>query len=406
MVMHTLTGGTFYEWTNGSYSRDMLYSSGFDSLLFESQNNRYSKKKRCYVSGGDFHIKKRVVNYAPANVGTIFRPHFERAYSGTVIPTLPELYIGSDYIDYNIYGPRAYLNARPDKAEMSGFVALVELRDLHALLAARIHTLNKFRGRGHHHPSRSLFDHAGDASQLYLEGVFGWAPFIKDVYDTIKLTRNIQSKLNQLYRDNGKALRRRRSVFSQKVDHIKSTRSGYEYLMPMGVEQIYATIPICHDYSYTEQKIWFSGRFKYFLPERGSQSKVDYDNSIIKSMYGLKITPSNVWKIIPWSWLADWSGTLGDSLANFDTGTDIELISEYAFLMSTYSQVNERKVTGSFFSDRDASKFVNYDTSCSNSIIFKDRSSIGPFGNFTKDFSGFSDSQIAILTALAISHTK
>jgi hypothetical protein len=55
-------------------------------------------------------------------------------------------------------------------------------------------------------------------------------------------------------------------------------------------------------------------------------------------MFGLRITPSLVYNLTPWSWMADWFGNVGDNIDNYTASQDDNLTAKYAYIMKTITE--------------------------------------------------------------------
>jgi len=112
----------------------------------------------------------------------------------------------------------------------------------------------------------------------------------------------------------------------------------------------------------------------------------------------MEITPSLAWELLPWSWMVDWFGNVGDLMANISAASYDNLVAKYAYIMRTrrisYNTIQDQPLTigkslrlnGTFF------------------VETKERAAASPYG-FGLDWNGFSTSQLAILAALGISRT-
>jgi hypothetical protein len=66
----------------------------------------------------------------------------------------------------------------------------------------------------------------------------------------------------------------------------------------------------------TNRKRWATVRWTpTTLPP---QSSKEFRNKAARIVYGLELSPSNVWEAIPWSWLVDWFSNVGDYMALYN----------------------------------------------------------------------------------------
>lgn len=167
----------------------------------------------------------------------------------------------------------------------------------------------------------------------YLNHVFGWAPFVRDLQKLYVLSQTIDNRIKQIARDNNRGIRRKAVVRNQ-VDSSTTTQTsaltpyfGALYSPPNwglnGKSEWTTTTSVT-------QRVWFSARYRYYIPDVGSGAWIPRAR---KALYGGIPTPSLVWELTPWSWLVDWFGNVGDVLANFSQNAVENLVADYAFCM-------------------------------------------------------------------------
>jgi hypothetical protein len=81
----------------------------------------------------------------------------------------------------------------------------------------------------------------------------------------------------------------------------------------------------------TSVDVWFSGKFKYYIPGLGTSKWVRA--KYLAKQFGLRLNPSVVWNLTPWSWLIDWFSNAGSVISNLQD--DVEnLVAKYAYVMA------------------------------------------------------------------------
>jgi hypothetical protein len=110
-------------------------------------------------------------------------------------------------------------------------------------------------------------------------------------------------------------------------------------------------------------------------------------------MYGARISPSLLWKITPWTWLADWGSTAGDIVSNAEDNL-FGLACKYSCIMRHTSRhaVNNSTI-----------RLKNGDVGCVwyQEVDVKRRHGGYPYG-FGLGWEAYNPSQIAVLAALGI----
>jgi hypothetical protein len=301
---------------------------GAGSFLCNSWYNQPSGWKYMYQGGF----------YNPLWIPSL-DPHSDAVYNalGTVYNDL--------YPDLDSLGSQAYARLRPQLARAGLGQALVEMREVPHMLktsAKGFHEIWRqiasFKQRGStKRAARMLPKGAGNQ---FLNIQFGWVPFLKDLQDTLSVYQNARQLKSQISRDNGRWIKRRRVDKLIESRDVVYTRTDIPGVQPTGNPgfDFYDT----SSYLYTITKVettnvWYEGSWKYYRPE------FDWDSDMSKgpiaalqremAIYGADINPTLIWKVTPWSWLADWFTNAGDAVQRAqDWGTD-SMVSKYMYLM-------------------------------------------------------------------------
>jgi hypothetical protein len=307
-------------------------------------------------------------------------------YSGLVVPlgafsmstALLPGYTGSEY------GAEAWNKARPGKPGVDLAQAIAELKDLPSTV------------RGIRDMFRDAVSNAPRAAgSAHLTWSFGIAPMISDLQNLYSTYKNQEAILKQIARDNGRGIRRRRKL----VSVSKSTTSNHTSFMGTLPSLTYVGTPLSSTISTYKKDVWFSGRFRYYIPDVGS---VAWRRRAIANLYGLKPNVRLLWELTPWSWLIDWFANVGDALGNLQDDLAENLAADYAYMMATVQEQQTYMYSGTV-------RLLNGSTSsfsCSKTRtrVSKSRTVASPFG-FGLNSDGLSDRQMLILGALGLSRT-
>jgi len=151
-------------------------------------------------------------------------------------------------------------------------------------------------------------------------------------------------------------------------------------------------------------KIWFVGKFRYYIPDIGSS---EWTKRTTRALYGANITPEVAWNLLPWSWLIDWFGNIGDVMSNMSSNAVDNLTADYAYIMrtqetrydmegaTTWNQLGSP--TGASWIPAGRVQKRGWSTTTT-----KTRVGASPFG-FGLTFDGLSTYQLGIAAALGIS---
>jgi hypothetical protein len=255
---------------------------------------------------------------------------YEGLYSTSGIFFVPN-FVDPIFPQWKTSGSSAYNRLKP-RLEKAGLgVALREARDIPGMLrqtAKGFHDLWKTMGGDINAPfmkPKSLADN-------FLNEQFGWVPFLSDIGKIAKVYQNSKRYIDETTRNNGLWVKKRATL----VDSFTVTpvTSGVAIATPSA-----STAPfdfLCRKrlvkgslqnavYQITEEELlheWATGSFLSYRPEF-DVLRDDYSsawNSIQRQMtlYGVRITPSNIYKATPWTWLADWFSNTGDQVDLFN----------------------------------------------------------------------------------------
>lgn len=287
------------------------------------------------------------------------------------------------------WGTEGINRTMPKKSEMSVATAAIEtIRDLPRL------------------PGRAL---ARDPSlhslgSEYLNYMFGIKPTVGDGQDIIRLTKSYEQILRQMKRDNGRLIRRRRTLKTEEDTTTSSPRITQLYPWTDGVGKA------CTVYSQdctrtirTIDRVWFSAAYKTSYPT-ALDSRLD-ELREFNRVYGVIPDVNTLWQVLPWSWLVDWFFDVGTLIENASTlGNQIDLHYAYVMAQSTYTDSIEGNAftdSGLFISWRNAK--IPFKQVRSHTV--KVRTKASPFG-FHVDRGSLSNYQKSILTALGVSRLR
>lgn len=192
--------------------------------------------------------------------------------------------------------------------KMSGSVFLGELREAAHMLRSPAEGLRKGIGKylddvgkrtkGFRKPSKDPDRWKRAISQSWLEGVFGWIPFVNDLEDAMEAYQKIRD---------------------EKADSFAKIRAiGKTYGKPYFSEDIYA--PLADFYHLTVHKE-FQEAICVIRGEVRSRAVATTVDKL--KCFGLSTDEflPTVWELIPWSFLVDYFTNIGDIIENSMTST-------------------------------------------------------------------------------------
>jgi len=405
-----------------SYSESFLgsHSNGVNVDVYESgsyqtitsQGNKVSLLGRTSQNiGGGFISKKVTTKYADVTVNASNGPSSGvwYTYSGPigafVFNTKSAFISGSSQATLDAYGTQAIARCIPTNP-LSGLGQFCgELRDLPKGidLANMASMARNFRKQ-----TRNFnFDSASrKAAGEYLNHIFGWVPFVSDLYDVAKAIRD-HSKIAQQYARNSGRDIRRKYTFPSESSTVTVQQGG---ATTPGVPSL--PTPLYEKYGTRFQTIKtsasrkFSGCFTYYLPEVLPDdsgfvqfvNKAKRTEALANRLLGTRLTPDLVYKLTPWTWMLDWFTTTGSVVHNWSAFASDGLVMRYGYMSELLTQNTTYVVTGLKLR---GSPEISPSSSQEKTVLTRTRATPYGFGVLP---TSFSKKQWAIIAALGISH--
>lgn len=308
--------------------------------------------------------------------------------------TDPQLAQDANWGDPSSWGATAWNRFQPvrSQAGMGQFVA--EIRDLPRTLmgtAQIFRQLYRTFLKRRFHP-RQKWTKA--VANEWVNTQFGWAPFIRDLRDFYEATTSMEKRVADLKRNNKQWVKRGGTVHTSDETEVITENENLSVIPPQSLKWYANSSKQGHlrVTRRTRERVWFSARFRYWIPTLES-SPWDLRSKAI--IYGAIPSPELVWELIPWSWLIDWCSNVGDVIANISNSLLYGLCAKYAYVMCT----KEQEVSSSHYTT-----FVvgTYGSTWKARLTSKYRVQASPFG-FGLSSGDFSAWQWSILSALGLS---
>lgn len=231
----------------------------------------------------------------------------------------------------------------------------------------------------------------------YLNFQFGWMPFVSGLKDLARSVIQSEKIISQLYRDNGRNVRRRfqfpdviNDTYTLSANSLPFTGSIDNGVSPIGRGDLVTQ-------TRTLQRVWFSGCFTYHIPM--GPSEVDRLQRMAieaKKLYGARLTPDVLWNLTPWSWAADWFANTGDIMSNVSSFLSDGLVMRYGYVMETKTHSRIVSMHNVSIGSR------RYNLQHVYGTTVKSRRPATPYG-FGLNWDGFTAYQLGIIGALGIS---
>jgi hypothetical protein len=247
----------------------------------------------------------------------------------------------------------------------------------------------------------------------YLRVEFGWKPFIADIQNAAKSLAKATAQLSQ----QGKRVHRRYSLppiqesgmntFTGNSTWFVGNYAGFSGL-PSG-QFATSSFELSCEAVWNKSRFssrWFEGEFSSFMPLGFDPN--DYLQRL-NALVSVKITPSVLWELTPWSWLVDWYLKIQDTIRANELNANDLLVMHYGYAMEhtyyntgvSFKTLSDTKPNGiSYSGNRPKTGYLASVTE------YQRRLRANPYGFRTGGTGGLSVHQGAILGALGLTKLK
>lgn len=280
--------------------------------------------------------------------------------------------------DLRATGERIMLSTVPTKSELNSLVSLGEL------LSER-----KFFST----PGAALSD--ANPGGEFLNYQFGILPVVSDVKAFHKALSDAEATIAQYRRDSGRKIRRKAGPYTIKDETVVTTGTG-ALLSPNHSITGWLNGGSWKSTKNIKREVWYSGAFKYYIPENLSRLEellFEWNRS-----YGIVPDPSDIWELLPFSWLTDWFTNSGNMVNHLFLQASEGATQIYGFVMCHTTVVNTVTWTGTVQMNSVSQPFS---VSWEIREDIKQRQRVLPFGT-TYTGKELTARQLAILGALGI----
>lgn len=370
-----------------------------------------------------------------------FAPPGNSFFGGTDISNVNTLFAVNSplFSDLSSFGSEAWSKTRP-KLEKAGLgVAIAEIRDLPRMLktsAKEFHDAWKVldwatRQKNVAYKVLKPFEMSPKrAADSFLNQQFGWVPFLSDLRKLNDVFQNSRRYIDQISDQNGKWVKRHAtlvgeyhpgsSVGAGRLGQSEQVQSDGSYFTPettetrinSGVGQIldpiidasyFSTNPTWEVIERVETLVTSVGSFQFYRPEF-DKTLAEFNsawNTVMRHMtiHGVRVSPSNIYKAIPWTWAIDWISDVGAHVAYLDDILVDSVAARYFFVMQHKTITRSVIVTLPFWSGVVALQFDRV-------IETKQREQGSSPYDFSLSWDSLTPRQLAIAAALGITRAR
>jgi len=249
------------------------------------------------------------------------------------------------------------------------------------------------------------------AADHFLNHNFGWVPFLSDLSKLYDTHMRAHELISEISRTNGQWIRKRAVLKSEAIQrHIGRRYSA-------GIEPFGFNIQgMCNDMvvdgitckayfditEVVETRVWATGLFTFYRPE--FDMNLDYNEGYIggiqrlMSLYGMRISPTLIYKVTPWTWLNDWFTGFGKYVERLDDFTVDGIVSKNLCIMAQTRRYVTKTSIVNFTSGR---RTFQWRRELSSKVR---KVADSPYG-FDLSYNNLSVRQLAILSAIGITRS-
>jgi hypothetical protein len=246
------------------------------------------------------------------------------------------------------------------------------------------------------------------AGSEYLNYQFGWMNLIRDIQDAVKALTSTTAALSSMGKRYHRQYRIPTTTASGVVSytdqpgqiscHLAETFTSADTTAGASPNALFSG-----EIQKTKSvDRWFEGEFTHFLPFGFDPNSYLERASVLMSV---KLTPSVLWELAPWSWLIDWSLKIGDTIAAAEDAANDKLIMHYGYAMekTVYTTASTWTYSGKRFTTNPHQWVPVLSGHTYEVWTQKKRIRANPFGFKVSSPTALSGTQWSILSALGLS---
>jgi hypothetical protein len=388
-----------------------IYSSVYSGLLESAGHFRL--RNGSWSGGGPFLVRKRSLVHQQGlvndeiRIGPVRQYYSNAGASGTPSFTLPDR-SKQAIADYMVnaagYALTGYNRTKPGQSEADLLVSVKELASdglpsipFHGLLGVPLWVVPR-----HLKVTFKSFQALGSE---YLNVIFGWKPFVKDLQKLYELMRTIDKRVNQLVAQNGHAIRRRAVIRDDTVTTFVQDTQRRCYMNVYGSGNPY---PVNGTTSWTQcvtnsERVWYNACYRYWIPNPLSWQWQAKARAVL---FGALPTPGNLYAAMPWSWMVDWFTSIGTVCQAMSASAVDNLVQLYGYTMRHTLQrvVASSHTMHGGYDDHQGTSYLPHDVTTYSVYTDESKCRTGLFNPFGPDKTagGFTPYQFSVLSALGL----
>lgn len=358
--------GTFFHWQTGGITpigSEYMTSLTTRRMPINQVNRRVHGK---YPPGGNWFAWEAKDYHELREPRVVRRPSYGRAYDGMgkIGWSSPSTWsrmsggfsagqIAEIQASEELWGAEGWRRARPAQPDFSLAQSLYELKDVPGLLKDTVYhfikrVLRKRTWLKFDWTRKRFFDsrkksYLRRASEWHLAIQFGWLPILSDIIKFRETLLKRDTLLRNLLKHEGRPLKRRRTLGSGDV--IPPGTSSSTTTTPYNSNMLPTFVTQCYASGYGTKTTWttsttykreFVAQFRYWLPS--GPRDAGYFKKLTRRIFGLRVTPSMIWAIMPWSWLVDYFVDVKSVVDFASSGVEDCLICDWCYIVKSQTE--------------------------------------------------------------------
>ena len=183
---------------------------------------------------------------------------------------------------------RTIARSNPSRSHVDLAISFAELRELPQLL---------------HLAGKGLLR---KGSSAYLSYQYGWKPLIKDLGSICDFSTAFKNRM--------KVVTRIIETGGVRYNHSLGDWSATGTQGPLFISSDNGDLIQARSSIISKVKMWSSVRWTSYLKISHLVGSPELERMVRRALYGETLDLKTTWNLIPWSWLFDWFGTMGDFL--------------------------------------------------------------------------------------------
>lgn len=189
----------------------------------------------------------------------------------------------------NLLATRVLNGTNPSKPDVDLGVTIAELREAPQLLF------------------RAGSNMLRNGANWFLGYNFGWKPLVNDMLDLLDVPPKIDQRMAYLEKATREGGMRRRTDLE--YERVMGDQDNVSVGSHYGLNMRCTRVP------YAERRVWGTVRYTPSTITKFPRTDKERLSAARRAAYGLTVDAKLAWELMPWSWLIDYFGTMGDFLS-------------------------------------------------------------------------------------------